>query len=169
MAQSVTVALSISSLVGGAAGSSAGCSASRSPERPASRRERADELDAEPHVDAVLGEQLTQVTLELCELPLIPNGDVFLPEHVPLAREATGCDSLMIARGAMWNASIFAQEPRLRPQREVFARYVALCRQYDNYFGNCKYVAMQMLEGHGGQIASAGLERGTRIVLVLPT
>eukprot|EP00908_Phaeocystis_cordata_P025426 Transcript_7875.p3 GENE.Transcript_7875~~Transcript_7875.p3 ORF type:complete len:163 (+),score=70.87 Transcript_7875:994-1482(+) len=55
----------------------------------------------------------------------------------------------MIARGAMWNASIFAQEPRLRPQREVFARYVALCRQYDNYFGNCKYVAMQMLEGHG--------------------
>lgn len=71
------------------------------------------------------------------ELPLLPNGDIFLPEHVRGAREATGCDSLMLARGAMWNASLFcAPEAELRPQREVVARYVALCRRYDSYLGS---------------------------------
>ena len=71
------------------------------------------------------------------ELPLLPNGDIFLPEHVRGAREATGCDSLMLARGAMWNASLFgAPEAELRPQREVVARYVALCRRYDTYLGS---------------------------------
>ena len=71
------------------------------------------------------------------ELPLLPNGDIFLPEHMRGAREATGCDSLMLARGAMWNASLFgAPEAELRPQREVVARYVALCRRYDTYLGS---------------------------------
>eukprot|EP00964_Phaeocystis_antarctica_P133827 scaffold98053_cov69-Phaeocystis_antarctica.AAC.2 len=112
------------------------------------------------------------------ELPLLPNGDVFLPEHVRGAREATGCDSLMLARGAMWNASLFgAPEAELRPQREVVARYVALCRRYDNYFGNAKYVVMNMLEGHGKtetykQLQKAsdlgGLERAAAAMQVDP-
>ena len=106
---------------------------------------------------ALLRQQLGTTTL-----PLIPNGDVFLPEHVPLAREATGCDSLMIARGAMWNASIFDQSsPRLRAQRDVFARYVELCAQYDNPFGNSKHVAMEMLAGHGKTEAYKLLQRAT--------
>ena len=54
---------------------------------------------------------------------------------MPLAQQATGCDSLMVARGAMWNASIFAREPQLRSQREVVSRYVELCEKYDNALG----------------------------------
>ena len=78
------------------------------------------------------------------------------------AREATGCDSLMLARGAMWNASLFgAPEAELRPQREVVARYVALCRRYDNYFGNAKYVIMSMLEGHGKTETYKQLQKAT--------
>ena len=106
---------------------------------------------------ALLRQQLGTTTL-----PLIPNGDVFLPEHVPLAREATGCDSLMIARGAMWNASIFDQSStKLRAQRDVFARYVELCAQYDNPFGNSKHVAMEMLAGHGKTEAYKRVQRAT--------
>ena len=41
-------------------------------------------------------------------LPLILNGDVFTPSEMALAVEHTGADSLMLARGALWNPSIFA-------------------------------------------------------------
>jgi len=40
-------------------------------------------------------------------LPVILNGDVFAPEDVPRALAITGADSLMLARGALWNPSIF--------------------------------------------------------------
>ena len=41
-------------------------------------------------------------------LPVVLNGDLFAPEDVPRALEATGADALMLARGALWNPSIFA-------------------------------------------------------------
>ena len=40
-------------------------------------------------------------------LPLVLNGDVFSPDDVPRALAATGADALMLARGAMWNPSLF--------------------------------------------------------------
>lgn len=81
------------------------------------------------------------------ELPLIANGDVFSPDDIPRAYEWTGADSLMLARGAMWNASLFRGEGReLAPQSEMVQRYVELCEQTDNPFGNSKYVVMQARE-----------------------
>ena len=52
-------------------------------------------------------------------------------------------------------------EAELRPQREVVARYVALCRRYDTYFGNAKYVIMSMLEGHGKTETYKQLQKAT--------
>eukprot|EP00966_Prymnesium_polylepis_P073198 1699756-Prymnesium_polylepis.1 len=54
----------------------------------------------------------------------------------------------------MWNPSIFGGRTRaLRSHAEVVARYVQLCEQYENPFGNSKYVLMQMLDG-GGKTAA---------------
>ena len=105
-------------------------------------------------------------------VPLILNGDVFRPQDVVRAF-GTGADALMLARGAVWNPSIFAQ-PRqppataanaaaasagaapagapsvaLRPQHEVVRRYVELAAACGNHVNNSKYVAMQMIEHHG--------------------
>ena len=38
---------------------------------------------------------------------MILNGDVFSPAELPRAYEATAADSIMCARGALWNPSIF--------------------------------------------------------------
>ncbi|AQK45022.1 Aldolase-type TIM barrel family protein [Zea mays] len=40
-------------------------------------------------------------------IPVIANGDVFEYEDFKRIKDATGAASVMVARGAMWNASIF--------------------------------------------------------------
>ena len=40
-------------------------------------------------------------------LPLVLNGDVFTQADVPRALSVSGADALMLARGALWNASLF--------------------------------------------------------------
>ena len=98
-------------------------------------------------------DQLPLVRSVIGSLPLILNGDVFHPDDIPRAFKATGADSLMLARGAMWNASLFRRGAPLLPQSAVVARYVALCEETENPFGNSKYVALQMLDG-GGKTAA---------------
>ena len=83
-------------------------------------------------------------------LPLVLNGDVFSPDDVPRALAATGADALMLARGAMWNPSLFDRgRAALAPPHEVVGRYVELAEAHANSYGNTKYVCMQMLEGYG--------------------
>ena len=83
-------------------------------------------------------------------LLLVLNGDVFSPDDVPRALAATGADALMLARGAMWNPSLFDRgRAALAPPHEVVGRYVELAEGHANSYGNTKYVCMQMLEGYG--------------------
>ncbi len=42
-------------------------------------------------------------------LPILANGDVFLPQDAPRALAETGCDGLLIGRGAMGNPWLFRQ------------------------------------------------------------
>ena len=84
-------------------------------------------------------------------LPLVLNGDVFGPEDIPRAYEITGADSLMLARGAMWNPSVFecGRGGATVPQAQPVARYIDLAIQTGLPVGSTKHVAMLMLEGAG--------------------
>eukprot|EP00975_Prorocentrum_lima_P045538 9531817-Prorocentrum_lima.AAC.1 len=41
------------------------------------------------------------------QIPVIYNGDGFNPRDLKSLLKKSGCDSIMLARGAMWNASLF--------------------------------------------------------------
>ena len=73
-------------------------------------------------------------------LPIILNGDVHCPADIPRAYELTGADSLMIARGAIWNPSIFecGRGAPMVPQAQVVKRYIDLAEQTDLQMGNAK-------------------------------
>mmetsp|Transcript_46475 Transcript_46475/g.150946 ORF Transcript_46475/g.150946 Transcript_46475/m.150946 type:complete len:407 (-) Transcript_46475:113-1333(-) len=83
-------------------------------------------------------------------LPLLLNGDVFSLDDARRALDETGADGLMLARGALWNASLFGREEgRLASQATLVQRYVSLAESVSNHVGNTKYVALQMLDSHG--------------------
>ena len=79
-------------------------------------------------------------------IPLIYNGDVFtrddIRRHAPLA------SSLMLARGAQWNASIFSERPL--PVFDIARQYLHTARTYGPTVANGKYAVMEMLKGHVG-------------------
>jgi tRNA-dihydrouridine synthase len=55
-------------------------------------------------------------------IPIIANGDVFKYEDIEAVKQTTGASSVMIARGALWNASIF--QPQASSIDDVITRYL---------------------------------------------
>ncbi|MBW1733935.1 MAG: tRNA dihydrouridine synthase DusB [Deltaproteobacteria bacterium] len=81
---------------------------------------------------------IREVKEGLC-IPVIGNGDVFRPEAALRMREETGCDGVMIGRGAVGNPWIFRQildlergleprEPDLFERRAVIMEHFTLLR-----------------------------------------
>jgi len=58
---------------------------------------------------------------ETVSIPVIGNGDVVNPEHVVEMFEQTGCDAVMIGRGAIHNPWIFRQSKELMKTGAVLA------------------------------------------------
>ncbi|XP_058186137.1 uncharacterized protein LOC131303336 isoform X3 [Rhododendron vialii] len=56
-------------------------------------------------------------------IPVIANGDVFEYEDIERIKLTTGATSVMVARGALWNASIFSPKGKV-PWEEVKREYV---------------------------------------------
>jgi tRNA-dihydrouridine synthase 2 len=81
--------------------------------------------------------------------PLIYNGDVTYNHQMAEFKERSGADAVMVARGAMWNASVF-NPTKMASLREVCLAYVAEAEQVDNRFANTKFVLQQMLQSHIG-------------------
>lgn len=79
------------------------------------------------------------------QIPLVLNGDVFCFEDFERARRETGADSVMTARGALANASIFG--PQAVDTVTVARRYVDKAVQLRNNFQNTKWVVLRMLGG----------------------
>lgn len=59
-------------------------------------------------------------------------------------RVATGCSSVMLARTAEWNCSIFRKAGQL-PMDDVIVEYLKLAVKYDNSPSNTKYCVQNML------------------------
>lgn len=59
-------------------------------------------------------------------------------------RKSTGASSVMIARAAQYNSSVFRSSGKL-PLDEVIPAYLKLCIEFDNVFTNTKYCVQMML------------------------
>lgn len=80
-------------------------------------------------------------------IPVIANGgsgDVKSYSDIAKLKQLTGCTSVMLARAAQWNLSIFRKEGPL-PVSEVVKEYLKVAVDYDNPFPNTKYCVAQML------------------------
>ncbi|XP_052233226.1 tRNA-dihydrouridine(20) synthase [NAD(P)+]-like [Dreissena polymorpha] len=74
-------------------------------------------------------------------IPVIANGgslEILSYEDIAKFREATGSSSVMVARAAQWNTSIFRPKGIL-PVKEVVKEYLKLAINVDNDFPNTKY------------------------------
>ncbi|XP_074555555.1 uncharacterized protein LOC141811402 [Curcuma longa] len=80
-------------------------------------------------------------------IPVIANGDVFEYEDFGRMKDATGASSVMVARGALWNTSIFSAKGKL-PWDTVKKEYVRKCILWDNDIKSTKYTVKEMIIHH---------------------
>uniref|UniRef100_A0A8C5TSF1 Dihydrouridine synthase 2 n=1 Tax=Malurus cyaneus samueli TaxID=2593467 RepID=A0A8C5TSF1_9PASS len=85
---------------------------------------------------------------EAISIPVIANGGShdFIREYADIGtfQKATAASSVMIARAAMWNPSIFRKEG-FCPLKDVMQDYIKYAVRYDNHYTNTKYCLCQML------------------------
>ncbi|XP_073328977.1 tRNA-dihydrouridine(20) synthase [NAD(P)+]-like [Pagrus major] len=89
-----------------------------------------------------------QAVAQAVSIPVIANGGsldlVKTNADIEEFRRATGASSVMLARAAMWNASVFSSQGPL-PVERVMEEYLKYTIQYDNNAFNTKYCLCQML------------------------
>ncbi|XP_072529760.1 tRNA-dihydrouridine(20) synthase [NAD(P)+]-like [Salminus brasiliensis] len=90
-----------------------------------------------------------QAVAESVSIPVIANGGsldhVKTYEDIEKFREATGASSVMLARAAMWNPSVFRSQGVLSVD-EAIEEYIKYAVRYDNNTFNTKYCVCQMLK-----------------------
>ncbi len=86
--------------------------------------------------------EIVRQVKEAVKIPVLGNGDVFAPEDAARMMEATGCDGVLIARGARGNPWIFSRSlhyletgevlplPSARDIRQEILRHLELQIQY---------------------------------------
>ncbi|XP_041650800.1 tRNA-dihydrouridine(20) synthase [NAD(P)+]-like [Cheilinus undulatus] len=89
-----------------------------------------------------------QAVAQAVSIPIIANGGsldlVKTNGDIEDFRKATGASSVMLARAAMWNASVFVKQGPLLVER-VMEEYLKYAIRYDNNAFNTKYCLCQML------------------------
>ena len=94
-------------------------------------------------------------------VPVVGNGDITSPEIAKKVLNYTGCDYLMIGRGAMGNPFIFEQindylesgvykKYTLTDRLEAFVTYLKLTEKYNIRFANIKQQAIRFTKGTVG-------------------
>ncbi|KZC05456.1 tRNA-dihydrouridine(20) synthase [NAD(P)+]-like [Dufourea novaeangliae] len=80
-------------------------------------------------------------------IPVIANGgskDVQKYSDISKFKEVTGCSSVMLARAAQWNCSIFCKDGLL-PMEDVIKAYIKIAVDCDNSPSNTKYCIQNIL------------------------
>ncbi|KAF1319530.1 Trna-dihydrouridine synthase, partial [Globisporangium splendens] len=93
--------------------------------------------------DSAHWEALAPVVSSL-SVPVLANGDIFVRDDIDKVRELSGASSVLIARGALNNPSIF-REQGLLPSTEVVVDYLKICAETENLYQNTKYTLSRML------------------------
>lgn len=80
-------------------------------------------------------------------IPVIANGDVVEYDDFERIKIVTGASSVMVARGALWNASIFSPEGKL-PWEDVRREYFRKSILWDNEIRSTKQTLRDMTSHH---------------------
>ena len=98
---------------------------------------------------------------EVSSIPIVGNGDINTPEDAKNMIDETGCDYVMIGRGAMGNPFLFEQINdffktnsykvySFKDKLDSFFNYLHLTREYKIKFANIKGQAMRFTKGMNG-------------------
>jgi nifR3 family TIM-barrel protein len=98
---------------------------------------------------------------ENVSVPVVGNGDITSPEIAKKVLDYTGCDYVMIGRGAMGNPFIFEQinnylesgtykQYSLTDRLEAFVTYLELTSKYNIRFANIKQQSIRFTKGTAG-------------------
>jgi|TARA_B110000971_G_C19756013_1_gene384186 tRNA-dihydrouridine synthase len=78
-------------------------------------------------------------------IPVVGNGDVWCREDMKAMKTVGKVKGVMLARGALYNLSVFRKSGGLLPQERVVQDYINLCCDYRNHVANTKYVVCEMI------------------------
>ena len=98
---------------------------------------------------------------EISSIPIVGNGDITTPEDAKMMIDETGCDYVMVGRGAMGNPFLFEQindylknntyqEYSFKDRLDSFFEYLHLTTKYKIKFANLKGQAMRFTKGMKG-------------------
>mmetsp|Transcript_23603 Transcript_23603/g.30608 ORF Transcript_23603/g.30608 Transcript_23603/m.30608 type:complete len:504 (+) Transcript_23603:117-1628(+) len=84
--------------------------------------------------------------VQAVSVPVIANGDLYSRQMMKQIQELSGCSSVMLARPALYNISIFDKNADSLVSRcQVIKEYVQECIRWDNVIQNSKYTVMEMM------------------------
>lgn len=104
-------------------------------------RTRDERPQHQPHPDVI------KAVAQAVNIPIIANGgsrEIDNYRDIFKFRDKCGVDSIMVARAAQLNVTIFRKEGLL-PVFDVIKKYLKLCVDYDNPQSNTKYCVQSML------------------------
>ncbi|XP_045192611.2 tRNA-dihydrouridine(20) synthase [NAD(P)+]-like [Mercenaria mercenaria] len=95
---------------------------------------------------------------QILTIPVIANGgskDIQCYDDIEKFRQSCGTTSVMIARAAEWNTSVFRKKGKL-PVKDVIKEYLKIAIDMDNGFTNTKYCILMMM--HADMDQQEGLD-----------